>query len=278
MTGEGGTFARALSVVDIALWDLMGDLLKVPLWKLLGGNGGQVPCAAIAGYYRDDPVESIRQDAERLATGGYRIFKVPFGMDPEIDLKRIGAMRDVIGDESVIALDAGGVFNSHKAALQACLPLEKFNIAFFEDLFPAQAWELAVSFAQRYDLKVAFGESVSSPKIIQALGSANGVDIVRPDATHQLGITGYVQGVAPALENGVEVFPHYFPDIHAPLVGAIGGKMVEESPMEADTVGLRALRATQPEIRNGTWYLSERPGLGIEWDEDALISLRVVTP
>ena len=53
-------------------------------------------------------------------------------------------------------------------------------------------------------------------------------------------------------------------------VGALGLMMVEESPAEAETVGFGVLRATQPRIENGIWHLTERPGLGLDWDEDAL--------
>ena len=118
-------------------------------------------------------------------------------------------------------------------------------------------------------MKVAFGESITSPQGIQALG-IGGLDVLRPDATVLHGITGFLQGVAPALERRASIFPHYYPDIHAPLVGALGLMMVEESPAQAETVGFGVLRATQPRIQDGLWHLTERPGLGLNWDEDAL--------
>ena len=97
---------------------------------------------------------------------------------------------------------------------------------------------------------------------------------MRPDATVQHGITGVAHGLAPALERRAAVFPHYYPDIHAPVAGALGLTMIEESPAEADTVSFGVLRAAQPRIEAGHWHLTERPGLGIEWDEDALARFR----
>jgi L-alanine-DL-glutamate epimerase-like enolase superfamily enzyme len=125
-------------------------------------------------------------------------------------------------------------------------------------------------------VKIAYGENIALPSVLQRLGRADGdgIDIVRPDATYQLGITGYMQSIAPALENRVTVFPHYFPDLHGPLVGGLGGDWIEESPAEADTVNFQLLRAEQPKIREGVWYLNEKPGLGIAWDEEALSKFR----
>lgn len=271
MIGDAGAFARALSVVDLALWDLHAKLLGVPIWKLLGGDRRDVPCLAIAGYYSpDDPVGKVRRDAEALAAHGYTRFKMPIGEDRDLDAQRVRAMREAVGPDALIGVDASGAFDSIKQALHAWRAIERFNIAFLEDPFPADSWPLAMALAQRSDVPIAFGESLSAPSAIQALGSPDGVDIVRPDATHQMGLTGYLQAIAPALESHKTIFPHYFPDVHAPLVAALGGAWVEESPAEADTVGFRLLRAEQPRIRSGTWQVNDQPGFGIVWDEDAL--------
>lgn len=276
MIGEQGLFARALSVVDIALWDLLGHMLGAPLWRILGGASAQIPCLAIMGYYRqNDPVSAVRREAEKLAAAGYQRFKLPFGAGTELDRRRLSALHEVVGENALVAVDASAAFDSLKAAQAAWRSVERFNLAFLEDPFPASQWELAVHLAQSGDIRVAFGESISSPAILQKLGAMDGVDILRPDATYQLGVTGYMQGIAAALENRVPIFPHYFPDLHAPLVGALGGMMIEESPLEADTVGFRQLRAAQPDIRDGIWHLSDKPGFGIEWDEDALLRFRV---
>ncbi|MFC1466420.1 MAG: mandelate racemase/muconate lactonizing enzyme family protein [Candidatus Brachytrichaceae bacterium NZ_4S206] len=275
MIGEGGAFARALSIVDLALWDLHAKLLGAPIWKLLGGDRREVPCIAIAGYYQpDDPVGKVRRDAETLAAAGYTRFKLPIGEDRDLDVQRVRAMRDVVGKHAMIGVDASGAFDSIKQAHDAWRAIEGFDIAFLEDPFPATHWQLAIALVQRGEMRVAFGESLSTPDVIQALGSSGGVDIVRPDATHQLGLTGYLQAIAPALESHTTIFPHYFPDVHAPLVAACGGAWVEESPAEADTVGFRLLRAEQPTIQSGMWQVADRPGFGIVWDEDALQRFR----
>jgi L-alanine-DL-glutamate epimerase-like enolase superfamily enzyme len=276
MIGEAGAYARALSIVDVALWDLHAKLLGVPLWQLLGGTQRDLPCIAIAGYYQpDDPIGKVRRDGEALANAGYTMFKMPVGEDMALDAKRVGALREVVGNDAMIGVDASGSFNSIKDAVNAWRALAPFNVAFLEDPFPIQHWPLAMALAQQHEMPVAFGESLSAPADVMQLGSHAGVDIVRVDVTFQLGLTGVLQGMAPALENNKPIFPHYFPDLHAPVAAAFGMRWIEESPDEADTVGFRVLRATQPIIEKGVWQLSARAGFGIDWDEDALQRFRV---
>lgn len=276
MMGDTGIFARALSLVDIALWDLLGRAMNVPLWQMWGGAQERVPCIAICGYYREhDSVKALQQEATRLLAAGYTRFKIPFGEDGELDRQRVRALRNVIGFGPMIGLDASGVFNSSKEAMQAWRNVQDCDIAFLEDPFSAAQWELVPHLTNAVPVKIAFGESITSPQIIQRLSGEMRIDIVRPDATVLEGITGFMQAVAPALENGVTLFPHYYPDIHAPLAAGLGLTMIEESPDEADTVGFGVLRAQQPDIRDGHWHLHNGPGLGITWDEDALRRFRM---
>ena len=271
MLGECGIFARSLSLVDLALWDLQGKLLAAPLWRLLGGSTHRVPCRAIMGYYRrDDPVGVVRREAERLVAAGYRTFKIPIGLDVALDCQRLAAFRETAGGDVGLAVDAAGSLGSMKDALAAWRWLEPFNVEFLEDPFPATAWRQAARLAQAAPFKVAFGESVVAPENLGRLAGDSGVDILRLDATAHLGATGFMMFANMALENRRGVFPHYFPDLHAPLAAALGGIEIEESPPEADTVGFRQLRAAQPSIVDGAWQVTDRPGFGIEWDEDAI--------
>ena len=277
MIGETGAYARALSLVDIALWDVWAQSLNVPLWQLLGGAKASIPCIAICGYYRDDdPIGALRRDAERLSARGFTRFKIPFGADRELDIQRLTAMREVIGPNALLAVDASAAYDSVKGAHAAWTSVSQFNLAFLEDPFAAHEIAKVIELSQFADCTVAFGESVSDLKQMHQL--AQHVDVFRPDATHQLGITGYLQTVPLALERGSSIIPHYFPDLHAPLIGALGGTMIEESPYEADTVNFRVLRAEQPIIQDGIWHLTERAGLGVVWDEDALAHHRQQQP
>ena len=111
MIGETGAYARALSLVDIALWDLWAQSLNTPLWRLLGGAKASIPCMAICGYYRDDdPVGAVRREAEQLSARGFTHFKIPFGADRELDIQRLTAIREVIGQDAFLAVDASATY------------------------------------------------------------------------------------------------------------------------------------------------------------------------
>jgi D-arabinonate dehydratase len=283
MTTETGIYMRALSLLDLALWDLLGQLSATPLWRMLGGAMDRVPCLAICGYYRPGDATTdwrtaslnvIRAEGERLRAAGYARFKIPFGEDIDLDVHRIRALRETVGQDAMIGLDASGVFNSIKDAHAAWRRIESLGVDFLEDPFPADAPELAAQLAREVPVRVAYGESITSPQVLQSLSVPSGLDIVRPDATVLGGITGFVQAIGPALEHRVRIFPHYYPDIHAHLAAAFGLDMIEESPDQTDTVGFAPLRAQQPRIVNGHWHMTDTPGLGIVWNEAALMRAR----
>ncbi len=284
MTGGDGIHARALSLVDLALWDLYGRLLGAPLWRIWGGAQSRVPCLAICGYYRTgsasgdwraDSVTALKSEAERLCAAGYTRFKIPVGEDAALDAERVRLLRAIAGPAAQIGVDASGTFDTLKDAEAAIRSLAACGIDFFEDPFRASEWQLARALATRSDMRIAYGESITSTAIMQKLCTTGGVDIVRPDVTVLGGPSGFLQAIAPALEHSIPLFPHYYPDLHAALAGALGLSLIEESPDEADTVGFGVLRATQPVITSGAWSLDEAPGFGIAWDEDALARFRV---
>ncbi|MCX6017477.1 MAG: mandelate racemase/muconate lactonizing enzyme family protein [Chloroflexi bacterium] len=273
MTTESGIYMRALSLVDLALWDLHGRVIGQPLWQILGGARNSVACLAICGYYRPGAdwraasLRALEEEATRLLHTGYTRFKIPFGEDIELDVARIRALRATAGPQAMIGLDASGVFDSVKQAEQAWRRIESLGVDFLEDPFPADRPELAAELARRLPVAVAYGESITSPLEMQRLGENAALDVLRPDATVIGGVTGFVQAIAPALERRARIFPHYYPDAHASLAAAFDLEMIEESPPEAETVALNLLRTTQPNIRAGRWHMSDTPGFGIEWNE-----------
>jgi D-arabinonate dehydratase len=270
MTTESGIYMRAISLVDLALWDLHGHVVGQPLWKLLGGARSSVACLAICGYYRPGidwkaaSLRALHEEIARLLPAGYTRFKIPFGEDIALDADRIRALRSAAGPHAMIGLDASGVFDSVKQAEQAWSRIDSLGVDFLEDPFPADRPELASELARRLPVPVAYGESITSPLAMQRLAEDDALDILRPDATVIGGITGFQQSIAPALERRIRVFPHYYPDLHAPLAAALDLEMIEESPAEAETVALNVLRGDPP-IRDGRWHLGDEPGFGIDW-------------
>lgn len=216
--GEAGAFARALSAVDIALWDLFGKLLNAPLWRLWGGASSVIPCVAITGYYRAErTVETLREEVQRLRQAGYTQYKIPVGHDLALDIERVRVLREAAGEDTQLGIDAHGAYDSIKQVSKFISCTREFNVAFLEDPFPSSNWQQACTLARRSATHIAYGENAENLQILQFLGGPRGVDIIRPDATYHLGVTGFLQAVSIALEQRKVIYPHYFPDIHARL-------------------------------------------------------------
>ena len=99
----------AMSAIDIALWDLMGQATERPVYALLGGALRQrVPAYATGFYYRDNErPDDLAREAALYLEKGYRTLKVKVGgLTPEEDARRVGFIRDTVGDDVALMLDA----------------------------------------------------------------------------------------------------------------------------------------------------------------------------
>jgi len=104
--GRTGLFLRAISTVDIALWDVKAKAAEMPLHKLLGGHSESVPSYASGGYYRDEKGhEALRGEMRRYLDEGHDIVKMKVGrLSAAEEVERVAAVRDEIGDERTSCL------------------------------------------------------------------------------------------------------------------------------------------------------------------------------
>jgi D-arabinonate dehydratase len=114
--GRKGMMMRAISAVDIALWDLKGKKTGLPLWTLLGGMDKKVPAYVAGGYYREgDGLEQISQEYARYREDGYKGAKMKVGAASfSEDLKRVEAARNAIGNHMDLMVDFNGVLKTAK--------------------------------------------------------------------------------------------------------------------------------------------------------------------
>lgn len=98
-----GAAIRAISAVDIALWDAVGKTVKLPLYKLLGGGREKVPCCSSGGYYREgDPIDNVVAEMSKNVKRGFKAVKMKVGrLHWKKDLERVRAAREAIGDDVV---------------------------------------------------------------------------------------------------------------------------------------------------------------------------------
>lgn len=128
---------RAHVGVDLALYDLMGKALNVPVYKLIGGAfRKEVPIIRMVGI--KEPAAQAKNAAD-LVDEGYRYLKLKIGLDPEKDVQRVAAVRKAVGDDVVLTIDANGAYRPSQA-IWVLRRLEPLGVVVAEE--PTAAWDL----------------------------------------------------------------------------------------------------------------------------------------
>jgi L-alanine-DL-glutamate epimerase-like enolase superfamily enzyme len=279
--GPEGALAGALAAVDIALWDLKGKALGLPIYKLLGGAWREsVPFyASIGGNARrsvDEVVAVVqaRWKAEQPAAVKIRLDGDRTCIDRDIpgDIAKATAVRALVGDEYPLAFDANNGY-SIGGAVRVGRALEALGYTWFEE--PVQHYHVAGTgeVARRLDITVSAGEQTYTLQGVADLISA-GVRMVQPDIVKMGGITGMMQCAALCQAHGVELVPHQTqPTIgHVANLHVLATLMHSTKPAElADGWSRAAVGFIDPPApRAGRFVVPTRPGLGLELDPEQL--------
>jgi L-alanine-DL-glutamate epimerase-like enolase superfamily enzyme len=258
-------YSRALSLIDIALWDISAKVAGLPLYRMLGGLRSKVPVTAVAGYYMDTrSVDDIADEVAKRIDEGYARVKVMLkGDDPEFDLRYVqGVTRRAPGR---VAADAHWSWSSLTEAMRFCRTIDDAGLAFLEDPFAPQDGELTAALQQRLKTPIAAGEDVVDMRSMRRL--AEGISVLRVDATTCGGITGALAALQVANMGGCTVFPHVFAPLHLQLACAFPQvEGVEYIPTESGADPLETLLLRPPVVADGWMTASEEPGAGLELD------------
>ncbi|HEY9447007.1 MAG TPA: enolase C-terminal domain-like protein, partial [Burkholderiales bacterium] len=134
-TGPGGIFTLALSAIDIALWDIKGKALGLPVWKLLGGHRERVPAYASGALMREFPVDHLEKAAARLVERGFRQMKTQMGGEayPAREVERIRRIREAVGDSVDVMCDINQKW-SVQTAISIGRQVEQYHLYWLEDV------------------------------------------------------------------------------------------------------------------------------------------------
>jgi L-alanine-DL-glutamate epimerase-like enolase superfamily enzyme len=273
---EHGLFAVAASAVDLALWDLMGKRLGAPVADLLGKLRTEVPICAVGGYIRpgDQNVAALQDEMAACIALGCKAVKLVIGaLEPAVDARRVAAVREVVGTECAIVLDAFRSFKSLEDALRRLRLLEPFDISYVEDPFTESLPSLAGELRRRTGMLIGLGENLNGHRAFQALIESNAVDVVRCDASVVGGVREFMATAALASARGLEISTHVHPNVHVHFGAALTNLHpagLEYIRPEAGMDGLHELLETQLEIREGHAVVPTRPGLGLAWNWEAV--------
>ena len=277
---SAGIGLRALSIVDLAVWDVAAKIADVSIANLLGGSNRPMPATAIIGYPPAlmGPTE-IEAQVRDLVNSGWNRFKAPVGATPEISAARLRAARKA-APESWIGCDAAWIYDDVDSAAEFVNSIEDVGLGWFEDIFPPGNAGLVRELRERTSVRIAMGDEQGGSYYPEALILAKAVDVVRIDLTCMGGITGGRLIIEQCLNAGVEFAPHMFAHVHSQVFSALG---FADVPIEWGVpwtgVDPYADSLRQPILNAGKMQAFEEcPGFGILIDKEWAMTQEVNDP
>ncbi|MFC6765305.1 mandelate racemase/muconate lactonizing enzyme family protein [Natrinema soli] len=271
---QTGTWSTAVSAVDIALWDIKGKAYDEPIWRLLGGASETVPVYHTIGRaIRDE--ERLAEIASGLASDDADRIKIVVGKGewatPSIDAERVTAVRDAIGDDVELAIDANYLYSVDEA-LELCNRLESASVSlsWFEEPVYGNDVSLLSDLRNRTRVPLGAGQNEGHRFRHRELIENGAIDISMPNACFVGGFTEAtkVVGMAEAFNLRL-VHGGGWPFQNAHLyAGLAAGDLVEFHDI-VWSVG-NEIYESPPQPSGGSITLPEEPGLGITPDWDVL--------
>jgi L-alanine-DL-glutamate epimerase-like enolase superfamily enzyme len=278
LLGRRGAMMRAISAVDIALWDILAKRAGLPLYRILGGNSMKVPVYFSGGYYRDEmTTEYVVTEAERVVEKGHHSMKIKVGGLPlKEDLERIKITREVLGPDRRLAVDANNAWSNAAEAMLSIREMEKFKLWWIEEPLSPDDVVGHASLARDLLTPIATGEIEATRWGFQSIISERAADILQPDACVAGGVSEWIKIAHLASAFGLQVAPHWNADIHAHLAAAVSNcSVVEYFDIEEDVYNFDLILSEHLKIRNGWLEIPDRPGNGIVLDEKAIVQYQI---
>jgi len=262
-THAAGVGMRALSVVDIAAWDLSAKVAGESISHHLGGiNRPPLPATAIVGYPPDIDGQATARQVEELWDRGWRRFKVPIAPTIDLSIERLEAVRSVAPD-AWVGFDLNMVLRSAAEVLALERRVRHLRLGWIEDVVPPGDASMVAAIRAGSDTPIAIGDDQGGSYYPEALLQAGSVDVLRIDATTNGGVTRLRQIIRDASEHGVRVAPHMFPHIHSRLMAAFGVEAPIEWGIPGTGVHPMDDALEQPVVRDGLMQpLADAPGFG----------------
>ena len=269
-TAVGAITSLALAAIDTALWDLRCRRAGLPLWRMAGGNKTSVPLYSTEGGWLHISADALVEDAVAMKNAGFSGAKIKVGK-PSLaeDRARLLAVREAVGDDFNIMVDANQAFSLAEAKLRADI-LSEAKIYWFEEPMPADDIGAHRELARHSRVPIAVGESMYSLSQFKDYLVEGAASIVQADVARIGGITPWLKVAHLAEAFNVAICPHFLMELHVSLVCAVPNAPVLEYIPQLDDV-----TRTHMEIREGHAFPSNAPGIGIDWDWD-IIRARIV--
>lgn len=277
--GRRGAVVRAISAVDIGLWDLASKRAGVPLAVLLGGSLAPVPAYASGGYYIPDHgpwADAVVAEISGNVALGFTDHKIKVGgLSVAEDAERVAAAIDTMHGAGRLALDANNAYRTDVEARAALRAFEEaagdHGLWWFEEPLSPDDYDGHARLRARSETAIATGEIAASRWEFRDLIQRGSADILQPDVGVLGGVTEFLRVAAAASTFGIPVAPHWHANLHAHLSAAVNNCLtVEHFDAAKDIYNFEMLLepSSRMTFSDGRVVIPERPGIGIVLDED----------
>ena len=260
-TTVGAITSLALAAIDTALWDLRCRRAGLPLWRMAGGTKSSVPLYSTEGGWLHISTEDLVADAIAMKSAGFSGAKIKIGK-PSIadDRTRLRAVRDAVGDDFLLMVDANQSFSLAEAMRRAEV-LAETDVHWFEEPLPADDVGAHRTLARHSKVPIAVGESIYSLSQFKDYLVQDAASVIQADVARIGGITPWLKVAHLAEAFNVPICPHFLMELHVSLICAVPNAPVLEYIPQLDEVTRKPM-----EIRHGHAIPSDEPGIGIDWD------------
>jgi L-alanine-DL-glutamate epimerase-like enolase superfamily enzyme len=279
--GRRGAVLRAISAVDIALWDVAAKRVGLPLARMLGGGLDPVPAYASGGYYKPEAgswTGAVAAEIQVNVELGFTDHKIKVGgLTVAQDASRVAAAVGAMGDRGRLALDANNAYRTVSEAETALRAFEEAagdtGLWWFEEPLSPDDVRGHARLRDRVRTPIATGEIAATRWEFRDLIEQGAADILQPDVGVLGGITEFLRVCGAAATFGVPVAPHWHANLHAQLAAGVSNCLtVEHFTLDKDVYNFELLVTPETRMRfaDGHVLLSEEPGIGVVLSEDAL--------
>lgn len=282
---RGGQNSRSVCGVEIALWDLMGKALDMPVWQLLGGKQRDKVLAYASGLFKPegkDHAEALAEEALRYRDAGFEAVKMKMGFGPEEDERIVSAVRHAIGEDIALAIDANCAYDP-ATAIDSGKRTMAYDLLWYEEpIMPQDVNGYGMIKHALPTLRLAGAEGLEGTRSFRDLCQSRVIDVIQPDISIAGGFTEMKRVAALADAHHIRIVPHMWggnvrlaatlhyqatmrPDLPAAL-----NPFPCYCEYDMTENGLRTQLGTTFPMEEGWVKIPEGPGLGVEVDREAL--------
>lgn len=274
--GTNGIFWRAISLLDCAIYDLLAQRTNQPLYKYLGGDSRVVPSVLVGGYpLATETSGSLAEQIQLMAARNPFGIKIGSSSDYSEDTLRLETCRQVMPDGPPLMIDLYWNATDAQELSEKAREWADFNMGWIEDPFPFDDFESVAHLSNVLSYPVAVGDEQTGLQQFEHLMDHGRIGIVRLDVTVCGGVTAFIRIAAAAATRNLTVSCHIFHHMHSHLAAAIPNVACIEYMLDDFNLdSIHLLWNSNLQWIDGGMAPTDSPGVGYQWNEDAIAYYR----